>query len=219
MNIEIANRLAALRKEKGISQEELAEKLGVSRQAVSKWENGESSPDTDNLIALADIYGISLDELLGKSKPEEKVEKEEVEVIVKDPDDDDDDDDDDEDEDERHGLTRLGFAHKVIGSIGFLVATIAFLLVGFLWKGPTGNLGWACGWVIFFIPIIIQGLIFAIEHRRPSFFPLPILIVGVYCATGIIGNAYGLNLWHPYWVEFIFIPIYYGIVRAMEGRR
>ena len=59
MNIEIANRLAKLRKEKGYSQEELAEKLGLSRQAVSKWERAESSPDTDNLICLAKLYNVS----------------------------------------------------------------------------------------------------------------------------------------------------------------
>lgn len=64
MNLEIANRLVALRREHGYSQEELAARLGVSRQAVSKWERAESSPDTDNLIALARLYGISLDELL-----------------------------------------------------------------------------------------------------------------------------------------------------------
>lgn len=64
MNVEIAERLAARRKELGYSQEALAEKLGVSRQAVSKWERSESSPDTDNLIALAQLYGVSLDELL-----------------------------------------------------------------------------------------------------------------------------------------------------------
>lgn len=64
MNIEIANRLVELRKKKGLSQEELAEKLGLSRQAVSKWERAEASPDTDNLICLAKLYGISLDELL-----------------------------------------------------------------------------------------------------------------------------------------------------------
>jgi len=64
MNVEIAERLAARRKELGLSQEALAEKLGVSRQAVSKWERSESSPDTDNLIALAQLYGVSLDELL-----------------------------------------------------------------------------------------------------------------------------------------------------------
>lgn len=64
MNVEIAERLAARRKQAGLSQEALAEKLGVSRQAVSKWERSESSPDTDNLIALAKLYGVSLDELL-----------------------------------------------------------------------------------------------------------------------------------------------------------
>lgn len=68
MNIEIANRLCNLRKEHNMSQEQLAEKIGVSRQAVSKWERGEASPDTDNLIALAQIYNVSIDEILtGKS--------------------------------------------------------------------------------------------------------------------------------------------------------
>lgn len=64
MNIEIANRLVRLRKENHLSQEELAARIGVSRQAVSKWERAEASPDTDNLILLARLYGLSLDELL-----------------------------------------------------------------------------------------------------------------------------------------------------------
>ena len=64
MNVEIAQRLANRRKRAGLSQEALAARLGVSRQAVSKWERSESSPDTDNLIALAQLYGVSLDELL-----------------------------------------------------------------------------------------------------------------------------------------------------------
>jgi len=64
MNIQTANKLLSLRKENGLSQEDLAEKLGISRQAVSKWERGEASPDTDNLIQLANLYRISLDELL-----------------------------------------------------------------------------------------------------------------------------------------------------------
>ena len=73
MNIETANRLYELRKQQGLSQEELAEKLGVSRQAVSKWERSEASPDTDNLIALAKIYGLTLDELVyGEKAGEEK---------------------------------------------------------------------------------------------------------------------------------------------------
>lgn len=65
MNKEIAGKLLALRKQNGLSQEELAEKLGISRQSVSKWERAEASPDTGNLIALARIYNISLDLLLG----------------------------------------------------------------------------------------------------------------------------------------------------------
>ena len=64
MDIETANRLLQYRKKHNLSQEELANKIGVSRQAVSKWERAEASPDTDNLILLAEIYGVSLDELL-----------------------------------------------------------------------------------------------------------------------------------------------------------
>lgn len=64
MNVEIAQRLAELRRQRGLSQEGLAEQLGLSRQAVSKWERAESAPDMGNLIALADLYEVTLDELL-----------------------------------------------------------------------------------------------------------------------------------------------------------
>nr|WP_296077821.1 helix-turn-helix domain-containing protein [uncultured Ruminococcus sp.] len=70
MNIETANILLQYRKKSGLSQEELASKIGVSRQAVSKWERAEASPDTDNLILLAKVYGVTLDELL-TGDPEE----------------------------------------------------------------------------------------------------------------------------------------------------
>ncbi len=76
MNIEIANRLVELRKKSGLSQEELAAKLGLSRQAVSKWERAEASPDTDNLICLAKIYGVSLDDLLNTDQPVEEIAEE-----------------------------------------------------------------------------------------------------------------------------------------------
>ena len=75
MNLEIANRLVALRKDNKLSQEALAEKLGISRQAVSKWERAEASPDTDNLIALAKLYHVSLDELLKIHEEEEECER------------------------------------------------------------------------------------------------------------------------------------------------
>lgn len=64
MTVDIANRLVEMRKKHGYSQEKLAEMLGLSRQAVSKWERAEASPDTDNLILLSRLYGVSLDELL-----------------------------------------------------------------------------------------------------------------------------------------------------------
>jgi len=69
MNYKIANRLVELRKRNGYSQEELADKLGVSRQAISNWERAEALPDTENLIALAGLYEITLDEVIHGDKP------------------------------------------------------------------------------------------------------------------------------------------------------
>ena len=60
----IGEKLSKLRKENGISQEELAEKLNISRQAISKWENNESLPDTENLIAIAKLFNVSIDFLV-----------------------------------------------------------------------------------------------------------------------------------------------------------
>ena len=60
----IGERITELRKSKGLSQEELAEQLGVSRQSVSKWETGTSTPDTDKAIAMSRIFGVTADFLL-----------------------------------------------------------------------------------------------------------------------------------------------------------
>lgn len=69
----LQDKLYSLRRDKGYSQEELAEKLDVSRQAVSKWERGESSPDINNIIAIAKLYDISVDELAGCIRGDESV--------------------------------------------------------------------------------------------------------------------------------------------------
>lgn len=58
------NNLKLFRKRNGYTQEQIAERLGVSRQAVAKWERGESLPDIENVIALADIYEITVDSLV-----------------------------------------------------------------------------------------------------------------------------------------------------------
>lgn len=59
--------LMLLRKKNGLTQEQLAEKIGVSRQTVANWEKGENTPDISKCIALADLYGISVDDLVGHS--------------------------------------------------------------------------------------------------------------------------------------------------------
>lgn len=58
------NNLKLFRKRNGYTQEQVAERLGVSRQAVAKWERGESLPDIENVIALADMYEITVDSLV-----------------------------------------------------------------------------------------------------------------------------------------------------------
>ena len=61
----LSEKLAALRKEHGYSQLYVAERLQVSRQAISRWEVGSSVPSTENLLELSRLYGVSLDELVG----------------------------------------------------------------------------------------------------------------------------------------------------------
>lgn len=74
MNKTIGDRIASLRKEKGITQEEMAEKLGVTPQAVSKWENDISYPDILLLPKIAEMLGVTVDELLsGENKKETRI--------------------------------------------------------------------------------------------------------------------------------------------------
>lgn len=60
----IGKRIQLIREQKGLSQEKLASDLAVTRQAVSKWENGKSIPDIENLMYISDLYSVSLDELI-----------------------------------------------------------------------------------------------------------------------------------------------------------
>ena len=68
--MEFNNRLYQLRKQKGFSQEELANRLNVSRQTVSKWEVGDSTPDMEKLVAISGLFDVWLDMLImGKEAP------------------------------------------------------------------------------------------------------------------------------------------------------
>ena len=130
MTISTADRLVQLRKEKGLSQEALAAKLGVSRQAISKWERAEASPDTDNLIALAEIYGITLDALLDGEKEIPSAEpKAEPEAEKKD------------EKPIRHSLYPET-ASKLFRFPYPLVVIIAYLALSFGLKGVMGRSPW-----------------------------------------------------------------------------
>lgn len=70
---QVAQQIKSLRTAKNMSQDDLAEKLYISRQAVSKWENGEATPDIDKLVQLAEIFGVSLDYLVLGKEPEKEI--------------------------------------------------------------------------------------------------------------------------------------------------
>lgn len=75
--------LKTLRKEKSMTQEQLAEKLGVSNRSVSRWETGANLPDLDILIQLADHYGVELREILDGEKRTHDMDKEMEETVLK----------------------------------------------------------------------------------------------------------------------------------------
>lgn len=75
----LGKRIVANRKRMGLTQDQLAEQLGVTAQAVSKWENDQSCPDISTLPRLAEIFGISTDELLGREAPPPAYQAEVVE--------------------------------------------------------------------------------------------------------------------------------------------
>lgn len=269
MNIKIANRLVKLRKEKGLSQEELADKLGISRQSVSKWERAESSPDTDNLICLAKLYGVSLDELLKddenlddlakkqkeKNDSEEKNEEEDNQSEDKNTTDstfkktgihigDDgihcydkdgnakvsiDDNgvnipgihinisDEDKEKSDFEKFKEFTFSddkmkrHTLIGIIEgvlSLLSLTAYLLIGFLLND------WLNGIALFFIPFIIGSFVKCISKKRFSEFNISFLVLSIYIFLGTY-----LGIWHPLWVIFLLIPIYYTILGPIDEYR
>ena len=180
MDTQIAERLQKLRKEHGYSQEQLADELGVSRQAVSKWERGEASPDTDNLIALARLYNISVDNLLFENSAEPPVaEQPQIGEQAK---------------------TKRRYHSGVVGlvaSLTVLLSLLAYLIMGCVWDL------WHPGWIVFFAIPVFPTLPVAIKEKNPNAFCFPVLVTAVYLLVGFV-----CGLWHPLWVLFLTIPIY-----------
>ncbi len=77
-----AEKILSLRTRSGLSQEALADKLLVSRQAVSKWESGVTLPETDKLVTISNMFGVSLDYLLKEDKPTKAKTDENLDRII-----------------------------------------------------------------------------------------------------------------------------------------
>lgn len=74
----LSDRLKALRKKRGYSQQQMAQKLHLTQGAISQWENGLTVPAADQLLSLAEVFGVSVDEILRDEQPEEKSAKKEA---------------------------------------------------------------------------------------------------------------------------------------------
>lgn len=241
MTIEIADRLVKLRKKYGYSQEELADKLGLSRQAVSKWERAEASPDTDNLICLAKLYGVSLDELLATDEDIDTIVKEQVKeencekksgerVVI-------DDDGVHINDKNRERVTinddgvkcydadgnvvkHVGKHNhdKVMAVIGavegalFLIAVAGFLLLGLL-----GGF-WSSAWIVFFLPDIICSIARAIRKKNANQFNMAFTACfAFFFVCMFMHDVAGIpQLWNPMWVVFLAIPIYHAIIGSIH---
>jgi len=218
MNIEIANRLVNLRKANNLSQEALAEKLGISRQAVSKWERAEASPDTDNLILLARLYGVSLDELLKTEdeipRPDEDVMKDEADLQGGDG------------QQEDGGYSEREAWGSRDGACGGQDDFVDVGFQGIHVKDKNGEVH--VGWNGIHVEdkkkgdnvhidkngVYVNGQKydknwFAHHHH----FPMWLVIIILYLIIGVVWNA-----WHPGWLLVFLIPIWESLVEAVRRR-
>lgn len=120
----LAEKIFSLRTARSMSQDDLAEKLEVSRQSVSKWETGQSTPDLDKIIRLSDLFGVTVDELVREgeapqspepSQPQEQQKPQETpqpQVIYV---------------HQKQGMTKTQNAGVVLAATGIATAMIAFI--------------------------------------------------------------------------------------------
>lgn len=191
MNIEIANRLVWLRKQNNLSQEELAAKLGISRQAVSKWERAESSPDTDNLILLARLYQVSLDDLLrtdgpvGANEGGTPVQTPEPNPPAA-----------EQAENRQEWWKRYALSRALAGCYPILMTAI-FLALGFCVDG------WGWAWLVYLtIPVFYAG-------ASDGFAMLAVIL---FLVLGLL-----LHAWWWAWLVLLSIPIFY-VVREIARK-
>lgn len=233
MNIEIANRLVNLRKSNNLSQEALAEKLGISRQAVSKWERAEASPDTDNLILLARLYKISLDELLKTEdeipmpEPEEVRQETGVSIVEAGKEAGADAEVTDADVPDAGEGMYVEEPYRETDGGSSKDGEEEYVHVGFGGvhvKGKDGEVH--VGWDGIHVDdhtggdnvhidkngVYVNGEKYKARDFFLHRFPITAIIVIVYFVIGCVFGA-----WHPGWLLFLLIPIWHSLVSAIEN--
>ncbi|MDE6125293.1 MAG: helix-turn-helix domain-containing protein [Eubacterium sp.] len=211
MSIKQGDYLKELRVKNKLSQEKLAEQLGLSRQSISKWEQGYALPDTDNLLKLSELYGISVDTLLKCGEAEE--EKEEIEEQVQEAKDEEQtkaiDNKNEEKDAEVYKKPKKKRGWFFISYPVLMV--IAYAIIGLVFKEHAR--GWITGWMVFLtIPLFYTGVI-AAERKKPVIFCYPVLMALVYLIGGFF---YGL--WAYLWVVFLTIPVFYIIAVKIKHK-
>ena len=189
MNIKLADRLVELRKEHKLSQEALAEKLGLSRQSISKWERAEASPDTDNLIALAEVYGITLDQLLGNNEPEKEPQP------------------------QPEAPKKQLSAKQIKGKQNLKKAPLLFLGAIALYAGGGIILGvfwWALMWILF--PLVLgytmSALSMYFDDRKFLSILFSAIAATLFAVSLYIASGVAFGLWGIAWLIFLAIPAY-----------
>lgn len=147
--IKIGNFIKELRKEKNLTQEELAEKFGVARRTVSRWETGSNMPDLDILIEMADFYDVDLREILDGERKSEKMEKELKETVLKVA---------EYSNEEKRKSTRMILVFFVVG----IVALLCNLIMEYMGLVMTPFIGFVKGFSIgIALGVMIWGILYA----------------------------------------------------------
>ncbi len=216
MTNNIGDRISSLRKEMNLSQEGLAEKVGVSRQAISKWERGEATPDIYNLNGLAEVFGMSIDEIVSEVMSDAVPRKPKIVGM--------------ELKKRAENFIMIGVAILIISVFTFVVLPfqdeVLFVIFGVMI---------AAGVLI----LIKAGFMFerfymlnrdvidrddaglsdderSVRKRQQDAIGT---IISLSCTVAYLILGFFFGLWHPGWLVFLLIPITYGIYELVTARR
>lgn len=200
--------LYSLRKSRGLSQDEFAESLGVSRQAVSKWERNEAYPDTENLIAIAKFFDVKIDDLINTSiNTDESITTDTSSISARATECSENDSDDEDDDEEDQESNPKSAASYIWDSVPFaIIATIAYLIIGFFVER-----GWEIGWTIFLLVPVYYSVTDCIRQKSFSNFNYPVFVTFIFLLFGML-----YIIWHPLWIIYLTIPVYYPIASAID---